>query len=104
MSSTADRYERSITETVMIDVDVVRERAKQIRNRVREATETVEGALSEARLVRGDGAGAFGCANSVSNFSSALKGFVSALGQECEEIAKELDSVADEAQAADRRS
>lgn len=104
MSSTADRYERSVTETVMIDVDVVRERAKQIRNRVREATETVEGAVSEARLVRGDGAGAFGFANSVSNFSSALIGFVSALGQECEEIAKELDSVADVAQAADRKS
>jgi len=102
MSPTADRIERSVTETVMIDVDVVRERARQIRNRVLEATEIVQTAASDARRIRGDAAGAFGLANSVAAFSSALVGFVDVLGQECEEIVKALNSVADEAQSADR--
>ena len=105
MSPTADGYERALsTETVMIDVDAVRERAKQIRNRVREATEIVQDAVSDARRIRRDDAGAFDLGNSVSGFSMALIGFVAALGQECEEIAKALDSVADEAQAADLRA
>ena len=104
MSPTADGYERALSiETVMIDVDAVRERAKQIRNRVREATEIVQGAVSAARRIRRDDAGAFGLGNSVSGFSSALIGFVAALGQECEEIAKTLDSVADDAQVADQK-
>lgn len=104
MSPTADRFERSVTETVMIDVDVVRERAKQIRSRIREARETVEAAVSDARRIRGDDSGAFGLANSVSGFSTAFVSFVAALGQECEEIAKALDTVADDAQSADRKS
>jgi hypothetical protein len=104
MCPTADWYERSVTETVMIDVDVVRERARQIRMRVREATETVEAAVGNARRIRGDDSGAFGLANSVSGFSTALVSFVAVLGQECEEIARALDSVADEAQSADRKA
>jgi hypothetical protein len=104
MSPTADWYERSVTETVMIDVDVVRDRARQIRMRVREATEAVEAAVSDARRIRGDDSGAFGLANSVSSFSTAFVSFVAALGQECEEIAKALDTVADDAQSADRKS
>lgn len=104
MSPTADWHERSVTETVMIDVEVVRERAMQIRRSVREATETVEAAVGNARRVRGDGAGAFGVASSVSGFSTAFVSFVAVLGQECEEIARALDSVADEAQSADRRA
>ena len=102
MSPTADSYERSVTETVMIDVNVVRERAKQIRNRILDAKETVQTAASDARRIRGDAAGAFGLANSVAGFSSAFVGFVDVVGQECEEIANALDSVADEAQSADR--
>jgi len=43
-------------------------------------------------------------ANHVSGFAGALSGFVGALGQECEEIAKTLDSVASDAQAADLRA
>lgn len=88
----------------MIDVNVVRERAKQIRNRVREATEVVQDSLAEARRVRGDGSGAFGLANSVSGFASAFSGFVNVLGQECEEIAVALESVAEDAQIADRNA
>lgn len=104
MSPTADHYERSLsTEAVMIDVDAVRARARQIRNRVREATEIVEGEVSAARRIRGDAEGAFGLGKSVSGFSMALIGFVAALGQECEEIARALDLAADEAQVADLR-
>ena len=105
MRPTADRYERALsTETVMIDVDAVRERAKQIRNRVGEATEVLQHAIAEARRHRGEDGGAFGLANHVSGFAGALSGFVGALGQECEEISKTLDSVASDAQAADLRA
>jgi hypothetical protein len=104
MSSTADRLEREHTETVMIDLEVVRERARQIRKRVSEATEVVERAVAEARRTRGDGAGAYGLANAISNFSSAFSGFVVVLGQECEEIALALDTVANDAETFDRKA